>query len=338
VCEQPSAIQVVEIHQELVGMLCDDAMGLQSIIREMADVERNNHFGRGLKCVFTLYIDDSGTSPAHKIAVAAVWIAPYRQWLKFDSEWKRVQEKEGFECFHTAECVASNPKSEFKDWDKEKKRRVIERLRQITKKYVSRGVCYALYKKDFDEVVTGEFRETVGRYHYTIAIRSMLENVKKWRSTRPLSDKFEFVFDWMEPRDVRRSEIEQLMRLASKATDAREAWGIEEGSHSFHKRCSVLPLQTADLLAWSFFQVARYRYEGTPVNEFARETLQDFGKHDGGGGKWLDTRIWRKEKIKEWVTAIHHKDNIHRLAQLRFAMDVDAIEQKIGRARRNIRK
>src|SRR5690242_7861812 len=109
--------------------------------------------------MFTIYVDDSGTSPSQHIAVAAALVAPFKRWLAFENEWNRFKTKEGFKCFHTAECVANNQKSEFANWDDEKKLRVIRRIREMTKKYAVHAIALGLYKPFFDEVVTGEFRE-----------------------------------------------------------------------------------------------------------------------------------------------------------------------------------
>jgi hypothetical protein len=266
--------------------------------------------------MFTLYIDDSGTSPSQQVAIAGVW-APVRQWLRFESEWTNTMRREGFTCFHTSECVFSNPKSEFANWDEPKKLRVIRRLRQLIKKHVSRGWGIAIHKKDFDAAVTGEFRELVGQHHYTVAIRAMLGHVKKWRDTRPALDHFEYVFDWMQPKtDGRREEVEAVMNLAPSATNAVEAWGMLAGAYSFRKRCDVVQLQAADLLAWSHYQRAMNFYLAKPLHPIAEETLIDFERQ----GDWYESRYYQKDRLKQWVDDVQANGIAQRLKELHAAM------------------
>src|SRR5438270_7571717 len=105
------------------------------------------NYARVSVAMFTLYIDDSGTSPSNPVAIAAAWIAPVKAWLRLETEWRRVGDKEGFGHFHAAEFAARNPKSDFANWTEEKQWRVIRRLREITKKYVHHGVAFAIPKK-----------------------------------------------------------------------------------------------------------------------------------------------------------------------------------------------
>jgi hypothetical protein len=82
--------------------------------------------------LFTVYLDDSGTSPSQHVAIASAFIMPAARILTLEKEWNRFKEKEGFSCLHMSEFVALNPKSEFANWA-DKQNRVANRLRQIVK-------------------------------------------------------------------------------------------------------------------------------------------------------------------------------------------------------------
>src|SRR5438477_9690654 len=101
--------------------------------------------------VFSIYFDDSGTSPANSIAVAAGWIASAPAWILFEREWKKVRSivSDKFECMHTSEFVdGRGSNNEFKDWSLDKKQRVAARLRQIIKKHALKGFALGVVKKD----------------------------------------------------------------------------------------------------------------------------------------------------------------------------------------------
>jgi hypothetical protein len=195
---------------------------------------------------------------------------------------------------------------------KRKKLRVVRRLRDLIKKYVSHGISLALYKEHFDDVVTGEFRDVVGKYHYTIAVRSLLGDVSKWRTTRPFHDPFEYVLDWMEPHDLRRKEVENVLSTAHLAYDAMEKFGGYEGFYSFRNRRQVVPLQAADLLSWATFQAAKLEYQKIDMHPIADETIRDFIKHDHEY-HWFNRRIWHKDRLRNWVRDVTENGTLARM-------------------------
>jgi hypothetical protein len=98
--------------------------------------------------MFTVYVDDSGTDPNQKLAVATALIIPAKQIPAMEIEWSNLKTKEHFSRFHMAEFVARNPKSEFANWDDKKHQRVFDRVRQITNKYGVRGFSFTVNKRD----------------------------------------------------------------------------------------------------------------------------------------------------------------------------------------------
>src|ERR1700730_2017872 len=127
--------------------------------------------------MFSLYIDDSGTSPSKPIAIATALIIPAQQIIRLENEWNALRKKYGFTEFHTSEFVARNSKSEFANWDEQKQERLFSRVRQISKKYGVRAVSIAVNKKDYDEVVPQSYRSYIGKEHYTWAIRQLIANL-----------------------------------------------------------------------------------------------------------------------------------------------------------------
>jgi hypothetical protein len=252
---------------------------VRAFVRKYSRLEHILASARGVNyeriwCVmFTAYIDDSGTSPDLSVAVAGAWIAPFTEWKRFESEWKRAMEKEGFSCFHSSECAAKNRKSEFANWDTAKQQRVFGRLRQVVKKFASKGMAFGVSKRDYDEVVVSGDRKILGQDHYVFALRSLFGVIEKWRAKRRINDRLEYVFDWIEPRDKRRKEIELTMHQMEQTDNALARYGYYDGCYSFRKRCDVIPLQAADLLAWSHFQNAQQEFINKPASQIAVDTL-----------------------------------------------------------------
>src|ERR1700739_2355016 len=116
--------------------------------------------------MFTIFMDDSGTAPEHRMAIASGIIFPAQQLRHLQSEWDKFLYKEQIPDFHASECLARNPHSAFANWNDERVRKVFARVRQITFKYSVKGFCIAIHKKDYDEVLTSDLKAAVGESHY----------------------------------------------------------------------------------------------------------------------------------------------------------------------------
>src|ERR1700680_2184960 len=126
---------------------------------------------------FAIYIDDSGTSPANNIAVAAGWISKMPTWKFFEREWDKVKniESDRFACMHMADFVSGlGDKNEFRGWALDRKLRVSKKLRTVIKKRAICGFALGVIKKDYDELVPPGLKAQGFDNHYTYAIRRVL--------------------------------------------------------------------------------------------------------------------------------------------------------------------
>jgi hypothetical protein len=130
--------------------------------------------------MFITYVDDAGTDPNQKVAIATALIVPAARIVAFQSEWATFAEKWGVPDFHSSECAVSNSKSDFAGWDYSKVKAAFGRIRQIIKKYGAKGFSLAVNKSDYDELVPPELHAAFGNYHYTYAVHSLLGLVEEW--------------------------------------------------------------------------------------------------------------------------------------------------------------
>ena len=163
--------------------------------------------------MFSLYIDDSGSAPEHKMAVACGIIVPALQIARLDAEWNRFVAKEEIQDFHASECLARNPRSAFAAWDDDHVGRVFARVRQITFKYSVKGFCIAIKKSDYEELVTPEMKQAVGHSYFTWAVSSVLGLAHDWAMVRSVP--MEYVFDNAEKKVKR--EIDDAMAFVDIA-------------------------------------------------------------------------------------------------------------------------
>jgi hypothetical protein len=249
--------------------------------------------------MFTLYIDDSGTDPKQQVAIATALKIPARQIIPLEREWDSFRKKEGFTCFHTAEFMARNPKSEFANWDEQKQERVFKRVRQISKKYGVRALSVAVNKKDYDELMPDEYRPYFGEYHYTWAIRQLVSFVGKWYEANRKTS-FEFMFQWMGgPCDDRRIEIETVMEQAQWLAGKKHVLG-DYSNYSFRKSAGVPGLQCVDAICWVCYRYALQIFCKAPLPKFVEDSWRDFGGHHAEGG-WLAAFTILRDKLKKSI-------------------------------------
>jgi hypothetical protein len=251
--------------------------------------------------MFRVYIDDSGTDPNQQVAIASVLIVPAPRITALDKEWKTLTDKEGFTSFHMSECVARNEKSEFAGWSDEKQKRVISRVRQLGKKYGLKGISLAIEKSDYDELVLPHL-EYADKYHYTWAIRNMIDLVDKWGRFSNVTLPFEYVYDWMDPKTQReaKAEIETVMAQAEEQACAEGKSGRYANS-SFRRRQDIPALQCTDALAWTCYRFALFAHLKIPLSKVAEDSFYDYNKHQSG--TWLYAAGMTRENLKKWVEA-----------------------------------
>lgn len=240
--------------------------------------------------MFTVFMDDSGTAPEHKVAIAAAIVIPAQQLGRFQSEWDKFRDKFQFSDFHASECLARNPKSEFADWSDDKVRRAFARVRGLTFKYSVKGFCIAIFKQDYDEFLTEDLKAAVGDSHYTWAVSSVIGLAQDWGVKHGVP--VEYVFDTAD-RKVKR-EVDSSMEYIETIFP-----GEFVGHYSFRNRREVPSLQATDLLAWTSFQAACKARLGRVPHPIAHESASAY--HAAKDGEWWLVQSLNREGIQEWV-------------------------------------
>jgi Protein of unknown function (DUF3800) len=248
--------------------------------------------------MITVFIDDSGTAPGHKVAIAAGMIVESSRVKSLDREFVELGQEEGFSYFHTSECVAGNKESEFSEWDSEKRQRVCSRIRQIAMRYGVSACSIAIDRNLYDEVVPVHMRNEGGKFHYTWAVGYLVEMLDHWATRQGLNTPSEFIFDWMgeNKRNAAKKEIEAVM---AKAEERRP--GHYKGHYNFGRSKDIPGLQCADMLAWSCYQFALFKLAGIPPNDIGRDSFWDFEEHRPKGSKWLLAMVQTREQLEQWV-------------------------------------
>jgi len=253
----------------------------------------------------TVYFDDSGTHPGTPSVTVAGWIAHVAQWKRFSRQWNKARKEYGFNAFHMSEFLANNPKSEYADkkkWDEKAQRRLIKVLREITNSRVAKGFAMSVARRDYDELISNSPNRNsliglTGAYHYTYAVRCAIGFIEGWRIEQGISEPIEYIFDRMA-KGKSKNEIDSVFSAAENEADSLHRYGIYKGCHSFRDKEELLPLQAADLLAYSVFQRDHYRLTGKEMNAITRESFKYFIQRK------LSARFQNRKELEDVVAGI----------------------------------
>lgn len=240
--------------------------------------------------MFSIYIDDSGSSPEDKFAIAAGVVFPAKRIEAFEREWNSFLEKEGMPDLHASACVARNPHSVFATWDDAKVERVLARAQQIVFKYSVKAFSIGIHKQDYDDLIPDDMRIGVSDSHYVWALSSVLGLSYDWVSER--SAPMEYVFPNCSKQEKR--DIEE-------AIDYSESIYADHfsGHYSFRSAKEVPGLQTADLFAWTCYQAGRWTRFGTPMKAPSEALWNHFALRNAG--EWSTNQSLTREGLEMWV-------------------------------------
>lgn len=198
--------------------------------------------------VFTVYFDDSGTHSESETAVAACLVASDKAWESLTLDWGDVCVEEGFEHFHMTDFIGRH-KLPYSAWDDEKRDRVYRKLAALIGKYIERGYSVTVQKSAF-VTIAPETRAVIGDKPYTLAVRTCIGNMRKWRVDS--GGNFQFVFDWISKGNGK-GEIKAIHETLSQIE--REEYGLTQMTDGWscqHKQ-DFPPLQAADIFAWNVY-------------------------------------------------------------------------------------
>ncbi len=252
--------------------------------------------------MFSIYIDDSGSSPDNRFAIAAGIVFPAKRIVAFEREWSAFLKKERVPEIHASECAAANPRS-YPGWNESRIARVLLQAQQIVLKYSVKGLSIGVHKQDYDEVVPKDMLSNVGN-HYIWALSSVLGLSYDWASKR--SAPMEYVLD--TPSKQEKRDIEEAIDYSDALYP-----GHFVGHYSFRSRKEVPGLQAADLFAWTGYQVACNTRFGNRIRPPAEKLWIAFESRNNG--KWATIQSLNRKGLEMWVQKAYQSPEDLRLRE-----------------------
>jgi len=247
----------------------------------------------------TIFFDDSGTHPESSTAVAACYASTVDQWKEFERNWDKAKRELHFEVFHMVDFAAG--RGEFAGWSDTKKREALGRLCNIVNTRAKVGYAMAVPKRVYDTVIdpSSHFRNLCGDFHYTFAVRQCATRIAEWRRQHHKSASMKYVFDQMGSNHGKGEIMNVMDRAIAQSVKESKVTGVPPlTGYSFESKTEIVPLQAADIFAWTVFQQMQKRLANRKLSWIAELAWQHVSAFRGAS-----VTFFTEPQLREWAAA-----------------------------------
>ncbi len=226
--------------------------------------------------MLTAYFDESGTHEGSKVLSFGGYISTTKKWRQFDKQWRKMLIAEQIPMMHWTDLECRH--GVFKNWSEERRLRVQKQVISIMKDYILHGFSSSVVLADYKEVAEIAPRCTFSSA-YSFAVISTLRIVKKWIEDNNIQEPINYIF---ESGAGSVGEIAEVLNEASHVN--WEYYRMRSiSSCSFAKKIEVLPLQSADILAYETYKQMLNGFVGDvrrPLRKSAESMLMAIPHND----------------------------------------------------------
>ena len=198
------------------------------------------------------YFDDSGSHGGDGLYVIGGFLAPDVSWARFIAEWQQALAKEpAIDYFKMSEAISL--RGQFERWPAALRDQRVFELAEVTEKHAVARISAMVYKQDFDAHIKGAspWRELDSPYfllynQIVVLTINFIRELGK-RSLDISEAKLEFIFD--DQGSLGKDAVSWWEVLKQALAPEHVQLLVQQPSFGSDKR--QLPLQAADLLAWS---------------------------------------------------------------------------------------
>src|SRR5262249_50204962 len=143
-------------------------------------------------------------------------------------------------------------------------------------------------------------RQYCGDFHYTFAFRQCAGRVALHRKKHHKDSSMRYIFDWMAKSDAKK-EISSVMdtALVEAEAESKVTGVLPLAGYSFEKKSVIVPLQAADILAWTIYQQMHKILTSKPTR-WEADVAYDLLKHSRCP---LDDGFFVKDNLIAWANA-----------------------------------
>jgi hypothetical protein len=246
--------------------------------------------------MFTAYFDESGTHTDSSILSLGVYISTNEQWREFEREWREVLDDAGITFFHMAKYESRH--GEYKDWDNEKRVRVIKRLLGIIKRRVRIGIVSCLIYSAYDELIKSDpARLAFFGTPYAFNVHMCMKSISIWAERFSLSH-FEPVAFVFENGAGYNGEIRRLFDRYVRVRHIKTNYRLD--TLMFADKREIVQLQAADILAYEARKRAMNQLNESQ-RQFTRKSMSELFVHPN------DYYYWNKEILADLLSYLENQ-------------------------------
>lgn len=240
-----------------------------SRIRRLAELWRIDDRARSARLLmiiqpFDCYMDETGVHDSSEVVAVAGYLAPFSEWIRFESEWNQAMHLYCVEDFHMTDFEGHY--KEFRDnnyWTPDIRLRLIERACEISRDTTTLGLGFAVSRKQYESALPS-FVQSDLRHPYFYCLYGCMSLLVNWqrddriRALKPIN----FLLDHKPGRFRFGSAMISWEAFATelyqRVKEGIDSEGEILGELTFGKRQDYPQLRAADLLA---FEARRWREE-----------------------------------------------------------------------------
>lgn len=196
--------------------------------------------------VLACYFDDSGTHATSPVVVFGGLLGQKEHWEAFEPQWRAklaapLPGKPPLKRFHMFDCKWGL--GEFADYNAAERDAVTYEFRKIILDSGVTGVCAGIPRADFDELITGDLRASLGSVD-DMAFASAISALDSFKHTG-----LSLIFDntGTEPTARYSALYDRYQEMFAKRGEP-----LLQGL-AFRSMLCTLPLQGADMIAWETY-------------------------------------------------------------------------------------
>jgi hypothetical protein len=220
--------------------------------------------------------DKQGTSSppskASRSISVACYIASIESWDHFECDWKRLRDLENIQFYHRTDQESF--RKQFKSWTKAQQIASYQAQHAIIKHWTFAGFGCSLVKQEYDAIFKGAARLTMGDA-YCFCIRFLLNMVYEWALRTGHDDEpVNYVF---ESGAMGWGQVDGIFRQMLNDEELAGLYRI--AGYSAAKKSEVVPLQSADALAFECWKNAENRIVDGPRRNLRKSFLDLFRRN-----------------------------------------------------------
>lgn len=203
------------------------------------------------------YVDESGSHEGSPILALGGYVYLSEKAKSFSVEWEKVLKEYSLPYFRMSACAHGN--DPFDRLDVAARDIVVRKLIKLIHEYSEYGFAVSVNEELYERLIPAVLRDRFGSA-YAFCVRQCLTCINNWANSSEFSGYIAYFF---ESGHASENEADRILNEEYKQNEILVRH-FKYVSHTFGDKRVILPLQSADLLAWQFFKNSKNKTISKP--------------------------------------------------------------------------